>query len=127
MKRFQQLVNLNLQVNCPALSRDFQAAEPDTAKASSLYPVNQRILKMTQLTEKSRNNFQDHYLEARLTPDYSEGKPRKIKGIQCQARSQSPHLLPLSPGSNLANLKNQLFKIARPSLSKKALDPQKYF
>ena len=124
MEIFQQL-NINLQVNCPALSRDCQAAETDTAKVSSIYPMNQPIPKRTQLSSQSRNKFQDHSLEARLTQDYSEGKPRKIKGIQCQARIQSPHLLPLSPGSNLANLKNQFFKITRPSLSKKYLDPQK--
>lgn len=122
MGRFLQSVNLNVQVNCPALSRDFHSA-----KASSPYPMNQPISKMTQLSPQSRSNSQDHSLEARLTPDPLKGKPKKIKGIQCQARIRSPLLLPLSPGSNLANLKNQLFKIARPSPSKKSLDPEIYY
>ena len=103
MERFQQLVTPNLQVNCPALSRDFQAAETDVAKISSIFPINQPEVQMTQVRIQSRNKFQDHYLEAMLTQDYSVGMSRKINGIHCPARI--PHHLSLSPGSNLANLK----------------------
>ena len=76
--------------------------------------MNQPEVQMTQLSAQSRHKFQDHYLEARLTQDYSGGKQRKIKGIKCQAKNHSPHLLSLRQGSNLANLKNQFLKIARP-------------
>ena len=97
MERFQQ-------VNCPVLSRDFKSLSKESTNTKD--DTAQPTVK-TQLSRSLSRSKVDSGLQRR------KAKENKANSMSSQDPESSPPAP--KPRSNLENLQNQLFKIARPT------------